>query len=105
MAKIRLSDLAKKLGVPEQDLAFKFKSIGVRVEGEDSMIDSEVIQAILKGKSLPQAPKSEVIMRDKESQQTAPQKRRPTPAPRRPAPPPTRPNRRRAVVQKADPRI
>ncbi len=106
MGKIRLKDLATKMGVPEQDLAFKFQSIGIRVEGEDAMIDTDAIQAVLKGKNLPQAPARDVIMRDKEAQQTAPPTPRRAPPPqRRPAPPPMRPNRRRTVVQKGDPKI
>ena len=73
MGKIRLHDLAEKMGVPEQDLLFKLKSIGVRVEGEDALIDTEIIQAILQGKKLPQ-PQREVILRDASAAKTAPQK-------------------------------
>ena len=105
MGKIRVSDLATKMKVPEQDLVFKLKSIGVRVDGDDATIDSEIIQAILQGKSLPQSPQREVIMRDKKSGRApAPQRKRP-PAPRRQPTGPLRPNRRRTVVQKADPKI
>ena len=101
MGKIRVRDLAKKMGVPEQDLLFKLKSIGARLEGDDPQIDSDVIQAILTGKKLPQAPQREVIMRDKSTPE--PPKRR-VPLSRTPTAP-LRPNRRRAVVQKADPKI
>ena len=105
MGKIRVSDLATKMKVPEQDLVFKLKSIGVRVDGDDATIDSEIIQAILQGKNLPQSPQREVIMRDKQSGQApAPPRKRP-PAPRRQPTGPLRPNRRRTVVQKADPKI
>jgi translation initiation factor IF-2 len=102
MAKIRVQDIAKKMGVPEKDLVFKLKSIGVRVEGEDSLIDTEVIGALLQGRSLPQSPQREVIMRDKNAP-PPPQRRQ-----RRPAPPPPsgpRPARRRQVVQKTDAKI
>ncbi|MEM9406458.1 MAG: translation initiation factor IF-2 [Acidobacteriota bacterium] len=100
MAKIRVSDIAKKMKVPEQDLIFKLKSIGVRVEGEDAQIDTEVIQALLSGKTLPQAPQQEVIMRDAKTPAPAAPKKRP---PRRQPAPPPRPNRRRpSIVQKAD---
>ena len=78
MGKIRVSDLAGKMGVDTQDLLFKLRSIGARVEGEDPEIDTDIIQAILTGKSLAQP--SEVIVRDGES---AP------PAKRRTPPPPT----------------
>ncbi|MCP3960564.1 MAG: translation initiation factor IF-2 [bacterium] len=62
MGKIRLSDLAHRMGLPEQDLMFKLKSIGVRIEGDDAAIDSDIIQAIMQGKRLPQP--REVIIRD-----------------------------------------
>ncbi|HVS12752.1 MAG TPA: translation initiation factor IF-2 [Thermoanaerobaculia bacterium] len=105
MGKIRVTDLAKKMGVPAQDLLFKLRSIGVRVE--DDQIDTEFIQAILQGKQLPQAPQREVILRDAQSgpgpaPAAAAKRRRPAPPPRRPAPASARPPRRRTVVQKTD---
>ena len=63
MGKIRLKDLARIMKVPEQDLMFKLKSIGVRLEGVDPEIDSEIIQAIVQGKSLPQ-PREVILRRD-----------------------------------------
>ena len=62
MGKIRVQDLAKMMGIPAQDLVFKLRSIGVRIEGDDAGIDTDVIQAILQGKKLP-SPR-EVIMDD-----------------------------------------
>ena len=104
MGKIRVSDLARKMGVPAQDLLFKLRSIGVRIE--DDMIDTEFIQAILQGKQLPQAPQREVILRDAQSGPgpTPAAKRRRAPAPpRRPSGVPGRQQpRRRTVVQKAE---
>ncbi len=100
MGKIRVQDLAKKMGVAEQDLLFKLKSIGVRVE-EGDQIDTSIIQAILEGKRLPQP--REVILRDEESKATAPVRRRPLP--RRMPPGPLRPARRRPMIQKVEPRI
>ncbi|MGB6642174.1 MAG: translation initiation factor IF-2 N-terminal domain-containing protein, partial [Thermoanaerobaculia bacterium] len=76
MGKIRVEDLARKMGIPEQDLLFKLKSIGVRLDEKDPRIDTSVIQAILTGQSLPQP--REVILRDEESKASAP-----TPASRR----------------------
>ena len=52
MAKVRVSELAKKMGIAQQDLVFKLRSIGVRLEGEDETIDTEIIAAILTGKKL-----------------------------------------------------
>jgi translation initiation factor IF-2 len=108
MAKIRVKDIAQRMKVPEQDLLFKLKSIGVRVEGEDASIEAEVIQAILQGKQLPQTPQREVIMRDTDAAAAPGVVRRARPAPptrRQPPPPPRPPARRRGVVQKAEPRI
>lgn len=62
MAKIRVQDLARMMGVANQDLLFKLRSIGVRVEGEEAAIDKDVIEAILQGKKLRQP--REVILRD-----------------------------------------
>jgi len=102
MGKIRLEHLARKMGLPEQDLMFKLRSIGVRIEGEEAEIDSDIIQAILLGKRLPQP--REVILRDE-----------PEPEPRRgpgipkPPPPVRRPSalrpKRRALIQKVENRI
>ena len=97
MAKIRLQDLAKRMNVAEQDLLFKFRSIGVRVEGEDAMIDTEIIKALLEGKKIA-GPQREVILRDRAAPPAAP-RRRPISSLRPPSGP-MRPNRRRQVVHK-----
>jgi len=103
MGKIRVKDLAQKMGVSEQDLLFKLKSIGVRVDDEENaQIDTSVIQAILEGKRLPQP--REVILRDAESKATAPTVRR-RPPQRRMPPNPLRPQRRRPLIQRVEPRI
>ncbi len=99
MGKIRLKDLAQMMGLPEQDLMFKLKSIGVRMEGEDAAIDSDMIQAILQGKRLTQP--REVILRDDSDA--------PAPAPRRrrrpaPATPIKRP-RGRTLIHRVEDRI
>ena len=97
MAKIRLQDLAKRMNVPEQDLLFKFRSIGVRVEGEDAMVDTDIIKALLEGKKIA-GPQREVILRDRAAPKAAP-RRRPISS-LRPPTGPMRPNRRRQVVHK-----
>ena len=98
MGKIRVSDLAGKMGVDTQDLLFKLRSIGARVEGEDPEIDTDIIQAILTGKSLAQP--SEVIVRDGEA---APPAKRRAP-PRRTPRGSMRPQRRRPMIQRVEPR-
>jgi len=95
------------MAISNQDLVFKLKSIGVRVEGDDAHIDSDIITAILQGKKLPHP--REVILRD-ESAPLDPARRRANtpasaPAARRPAPNPLRPQRPRTLIQKVEPRI
>ena len=90
------------MNLPSQDLIFKLKSIGVRVEGDDAHIDTDTLQAILKGKQLPHP--REVILRDEEAQATAPKPSRRAPR-RRPPSSPLRPNRPRTVIRKVDSKI
>ncbi len=108
MGKIRVQDLAVMMGISQQDLVFKLRSIGVRVEGEEAGVDTEMLQAILQGKKM--ASPREVIMDD-----GAPPPP-PTTATRRPAPSapaagrraavnPLRPARPRTIIQKVEPRI
>ncbi len=105
MAKIRVHDLARMMGIPEQDLVFKLRSLGVRVEGEEG-VEAEALQAILQGKKL--ASPREVFMDD-----TAPAAQQPRPvgsvapppAARRLQPNPLKPARRRALIQAVEPRI
>lgn len=100
MGKIQVENLARLMGVDKQDLVFKLKSIGVRVEGDDAHIDTDVLQAFLQGKSLPQP--REVMLRDG---QTLAQPQRRTPPPRRMPSGPQRPGRRRPMIQRVEPRI
>jgi translation initiation factor IF-2 len=105
MGKVRVQDLAKMMGISNQDLVFKLKSIGVRVEGDDAHIDTDIITAILQGKKLPHP--REVILRDEQAPVDT-GRRRTAPPPtvaRRPAPNPLRPNRPRTLIQKVEPRI
>ncbi len=101
MGKIRVQDLARMMGVENQDLMFKLRSIGVRIEGDEALIDTDIIQAILQGKKLPQP--REVILRDDAAAQTTPGK-----APSN-QPPVRRTSgyrpHRRAMIQRVEPRI
>jgi translation initiation factor IF-2 len=98
------------MGISNQDLVFKMKSLGVRVEGDDAHIDTENLQAFLQGKKLPHP--REVILRDEQAPTAAEVARRRTPtapapatAPRRPPTNPLRPQRPRTLIQKIEPRI
>jgi translation initiation factor IF-2 len=108
MGKIRVQDLATMMGISNQDLVFKLKSIGVRVEGDDASIDTDIVQAILQGKKLPHP--REVILRDEQTAPAEVARRRAGPAPapapaRRPPANPLRPQRPRTLIQKVEPRI
>ncbi len=94
MSKIAVEQLAKMMGLAEQDLLFKLKSIGVRLDEKNPMIDADIIKAVLEGKAL-QHP-HEVILRDQESKATAPPPRRRPPTRRMPTGP-QRPGRRRMI--------
>ena len=110
MGKIRVQDLAKMMGISNQDLVFKLKSIGARVEGDDAQIDTDIIQAILQGKKLPHP--REVILRDEQAPVAPVARGRATTAPappaaaaRRPPANPLRPQRPRTLIQKVEPSI
>src|SRR3954464_14052503 len=103
MGKIRVQDLARMMQISNQDLVFKLKSIGVRVEGDDANIDTDIIQAILQGKKLPHP--REVILRDAPEQPGSPAARRRPAVPQRPPANPLRPGRPRTLIQKVEPRI
>jgi translation initiation factor IF-2 len=100
MGKIPVQELARIMGIANQDLIFKLRSIGVRVEGDDAHIDTEVIQAFLQGKKLPQP--REVILRDEATPEAAVRRGAP---PRRLPMNPMRPTRPRSVIQRVEPRI
>ncbi len=100
MGKVRVTDLARTIGMAEQDLVFKLRSIGVRVEGDDAQVDTEVLKAVLEGKRL--ATPREVIVRDEDAQRSAAAAtpRAPGPSRRLPVEPP-RPTRR-AIIHKVE---
>src|SRR3954454_1560498 len=99
MGKIRVQDLSRMIGMNPQDLMFKLRSIGVRIEGEDSQVDTEVLKAVLEGKRL--ATPREVIVRDEDSARSAAAQARPgAPSAPRPSEPPQ--PRRRAIIHKVE---
>jgi translation initiation factor IF-2 len=100
MPKIPVQQLAQMMGIANQDLVFKLKSIGVRVENDEAVIDQDVIQAIIGGKKIT-GPR-EVILRDEPAPE--PQRRGAAPARRAPANL-LRPARPRQVIQRVEPPI
>ncbi|MDH3402599.1 MAG: translation initiation factor IF-2 [Acidobacteriota bacterium] len=101
MAKIKVKDLARKMGLPDQDLLFKLKSIGLRLDSVETEIDASLLQSALEGRNVTQP--REVILRDEEAKAAAPAPRRRPIRPSRPGP--ARPPRRRPLIQKVEPRI
>ncbi|MCG8455164.1 MAG: hypothetical protein MI919_02715, partial [Holophagales bacterium] len=88
--------------IPEQDLTFKLRSIGVRIEGDDAVIDSDIIQAVLQGKRLPQP--REVILRDDGEARSPEPPPVAKPAAPRSSSPSLRPQRR-SMIQRVEPKI
>ncbi|MBZ0102652.1 MAG: translation initiation factor IF-2 N-terminal domain-containing protein, partial [Thermoanaerobaculia bacterium] len=101
MAKIPVQDLARKMGLAEQDLVFKLRSLGVRIEGDDG-VDAEALQAIMQGKRL--ASPREVFM-DDTVQAPPPPAAQPAAPVRRATANPLKATRRRAIIQSVEPRI
>src|SRR5690242_21818955 len=64
MAKIRVHELAKQMGVGDRELMFLLQSIGVQVASAQADLDESTVLAILQGKT--HAPKS-LIVREEQS--------------------------------------
>ena len=56
MAKVRVYELAKKLGVPAADLVDKLKALGEDVSSNFSSVDEEVVSKLGGGKKAVAAP-------------------------------------------------
>ena len=61
--KIWIDILARVMGISEQDLIFKLKMVGVPLQDNETSIESDAIQAILQGKSLPKGSKKSLKRR------------------------------------------
>ncbi|HVS32372.1 MAG TPA: translation initiation factor IF-2 [Thermoanaerobaculia bacterium] len=67
-AKIRVSDIAKRMGKSEKDVIFQLQSLGAEVTDPSQVLEPEVIQALITGKKLMARSRS-VIMREDKPQQ------------------------------------
>ena len=66
MAKVvRVSDLAKQMGIPDKDLVFKLQSLGASIDDPSQALEPEVIRAILTGKKLAARPRTVIVREDK----------------------------------------
>src|ERR1043165_3876165 len=80
-AKIRVSDIAKRMGKSEKDVIFQLQSLGAEITDPSQALEPEVIQALITGKKLSTRSKS-VIMREDKPQPAA--KKEPVVRPPRP---------------------
>ena len=79
-AKIRVSDIAKKMGKSEKDVIFQLQSLGAEVSDASQVLEPEVIQALITGKKLVTRQRSVIMREDK----PLPEKRKEAVRPPRP---------------------
>jgi translation initiation factor IF-2 len=64
-AKIKVSDIAKKMGMSDKDMIFRLQSLGAEVTDPTQVIEPEVIQALITGKKLVTRTRSIIMREDK----------------------------------------
>ncbi|HEY3055136.1 MAG TPA: translation initiation factor IF-2 [Thermoanaerobaculia bacterium] len=64
-AKIRVSDIAKRMGKSEKDVIFQLQSLGAEVTDPSQVLEPEVIQALITGKKLVTRMRSVIMREDK----------------------------------------
>ena len=64
-AKIRVSDIAKRMGKSEKDVIFQLQSLGAEVSDPSQVLEPEVIQALITGKKLVTRMRSVIMREDK----------------------------------------
>src|SRR5512138_889849 len=64
-AKIRVSDIAKRMGKSEKDVIFQLQSLGAEVSDPSQVLEPEVIQALITGKKLLTRTRSVIMREDK----------------------------------------
>jgi translation initiation factor IF-2 len=64
-AKIKVSDIAKKMGKSEKDVIFQLQSLGAEITDASQVLEPEVIQALITGKKLVMRTKSVIMREDK----------------------------------------
>src|SRR5437870_13081544 len=64
-AKIRVSDIAKRMGKSEKDVIFQLQSLGADVTDPSQVLEPEVIQALITGKKLTTRTRSVIMREDK----------------------------------------
>src|SRR2546430_6814960 len=64
-AKIRVSDIAKRMGKSEKDVLFQLQSLGADISDSSQALEPEVIQALITGKKLVARARSVIMREDK----------------------------------------
>jgi translation initiation factor IF-2 len=64
-AKIKVSDVAKRMGKSEKDLIFQLQSLGAEITDANQVLEPEVIQALITGKKLLTRTRSVIMREDK----------------------------------------
>jgi translation initiation factor IF-2 len=64
-AKIKVSDIAKKMGKSEKDMIFQLQSLGADITDPSQVLEPEVIQALITGKKLTTRARSVIMREDK----------------------------------------
>ena len=64
-AKIRVSDIAKRLGKSDKDVIFQLQSLGAEISDASQVLEPEVIQALITGKKLVARTRSVIMREDK----------------------------------------
>jgi translation initiation factor IF-2 len=98
-AKIRVSDIAKKMGKSEKDVIFQLQSLGAEVTDANQVLEPEVISALITGKKLASRPRTVILREDKPQ----PEKKKEAVRPPRPIIKPT--PRTRAEAPKEEPTL
>src|SRR6478672_3430918 len=64
-AKIKVSDIAKRLGKSDKDVIFQLQSLGAEISDASQVLEPEVIQALITGKKLVARTRSVIMREDK----------------------------------------
>src|SRR5438445_10388805 len=64
-AKIRVTDIAKRMGKSEKDVIFQLQSLGAEITDANQILEPEVIQALITGRKLTTRARSVIMREDK----------------------------------------
>jgi translation initiation factor IF-2 len=98
-AKIKVSDVAKRMGKSEKDLIFQLQSLGAEITDANQVLEPEVIQALITGKKLAVRTRSVIMREDK----PLPEKKKEAVRPPRPIVQP--PVRKKVEAPKEEPAV